>query len=304
MSYRNDTVILETTNGEDIYDNVEDLKVNVKSVRDGSLDIFIPVIYKTSLYFRENNNTVTKVCKEVGSDLSNNTITIHGVNLGVLDSSGKTCDSTKNNIVFDSMTDYYLVDLGNNPSQPAISLSNNCANNGGRYGQMSLVRHNVTSTQYDSSLPYKLGRTNTGKAVIYLRENNGNRLAELDYNVYSLKSNLNSITLGVNRESAEITISYAATGKLSYSVSNSWTASVNVVSQSNFSYEPDNINKVFTDKIKIRSYRTGTTYLVIKGADCGELRIPIYVTNVFQINLMGELMELLVRQHLLVQKVG
>lgn len=283
----NDTVILETTNGEDIYDNVEDFKVNVKSVRDGSLDIFIPVIYKTSLYFRENNNTVTKVCKEVGSDLSNNTITIHGVNLGVLDSSGKTCDSTKNNIVFDSMTDYYLVDLGNNPSQPAISLSNNCANNGGRYGQMSLVRHNVTSTQYDSSLPYKLGRTNTGKAVIYLRENNGNRLAELDYNVYSLKSNLNSITLGVNRESAEITISYAATGKLSYSVSNSWTASVNVVSQSNFSYEPDNINKVFTDKIKIRSYRTGTTYLVIKGADCGELRIPIYVTNVFQINLNG-----------------
>lgn len=78
----------------------------------------------------------------------------------------------------------------------------------------------------------------------------------------------------------------------------------NVVSQSNFSYEPDNINKVFTDKIKIRSYRTGTTYLVIKGADCGELRIPIYVTNVFQINLMGELMELLMRQHLLVQKVG
>ncbi|UKI28407.1 MAG: hypothetical protein L6V78_05660 [Clostridium sp.] len=47
----NDTVILETTNGEDIYDNVEDLKVNVKSVRDGSLDIFIPIIYKTSLYF-------------------------------------------------------------------------------------------------------------------------------------------------------------------------------------------------------------------------------------------------------------
>ena len=36
--------------------NVEDFKVNVKSVRDGSLDIFIPVIYKTSLYFRENNN--------------------------------------------------------------------------------------------------------------------------------------------------------------------------------------------------------------------------------------------------------
>ena len=93
--------------------------------------------------------------------------------------------------------------------------------------------------------------------------------------------------MGVNKESAEITISYAATGKLSYSVSNSWTASVNVVSQSNFSYEPDNINKVFTDKIKIRSYRTGTTYLVIKGADCGELRIPIYVTNVFQINLNG-----------------
>lgn len=60
-----------------------------------------------------------------------------------------------------------------------------------------------------------------------------------------------------------------------------------MVSQSNFSYEPDNINKVFTDKIKIRSYRTGTTYLVIKGADCGELRIPIYVTNVFQINLNG-----------------
>ncbi|UKI28409.1 MAG: hypothetical protein L6V78_05670 [Clostridium sp.] len=77
-----------------------------------------------------------------------------------------------------------------------------------------------------------------------------------------------------------------------------------MVSQSNFSYEPDNINKVFTDKIKIRSYRTGTTYLVIKGADCGELRIPIYVTNVFQINLNGELMELLMRQHLLVQKVG
>ena len=78
---------------------------------------------------------------------------------------------------------------------------------------MSLVRHNVTSTQYDSSLPYKLGRTNTGKAAIYLRENNGNRLAELDYNVYSLKRNVNSITLGVNKESAEITISYAASGK-------------------------------------------------------------------------------------------
>ena len=283
----NDTVILETTSGEDIYDNVEDFKVNVRSEKDGSLDIYIPVIYKTSLYFKENNETVTKICKDVESGLSNNTITIHGINLGVLDASGRVCDSKKNNIVFDSMSDYYLVDLGSNPNQPAINLTNNCASNGGKYGGVTLIRHNVTSEQYNINLPYKLGRTNTGKAIIFLRENNGNRLAELDYNVYSLKSNVNSITLGVNKESAEITISYAATGKLSYSVSNSWTASVNVVSRSNFSYEPDNINKVFTDKIKIRSYRTGTTYLVIKGADCGELRIPIYVTNVFQINLNG-----------------
>ena len=283
----NDTVILETTSGEDIYDNVEDFKVNVKSEKDGSLDIYIPIIYKTSLYFKENNETVTKICKNVETGLSNNTITIHGINLGALDASGRVCDSKKNNIVFDSMSDYYLVDLGSNPSQPVINLTNNCASNGGKYGEVTLIRHNVTSEQYNSNLPYKLGRTNTGKAIIFLRENNGNRLAELDYNVYSLKSNVNSITLGVNKESAEITISYAATGKLSYSVSNSWTASVKVVSQSNFSYEPDNINKVFTDKIKIRSYRTGTTYLVIKGADCGELRIPIYVTNVFQINLNG-----------------
>ena len=283
----NDTVILETTSGEDIYDNVEDFKVNVKSEKDGSLDIYIPVIYKTSLYFKENNETVTKICKDVESGLSNNTITIHGINLGALDASGRVCDSKKNNIVFDSMSDYYLVDLGSNPNQPVINLTNNCASNGGKYGGVTLIRHNVTSEQYNSNLPYKLGRTNTGKAIIFLRENNGNRLAELDYNVYSLKSNVNSITLGVNKESAEITISYAATGKLSYSVSNSWTASVNVVSRSNFSYEPDNINKVFTDRIKIRSYRTGTTYLVIKGADCGELRIPIYVTNVFQINLNG-----------------
>lgn len=283
----NDTVILETTSGEDIYDNVEDFKVNVRSEKDGSLDIYIPVIYKTSLYFKENNETVTKICKDVETGLSNNTITIHGINLGVLDASGRVCDSKKNNIVFDSMSDYYLVDLGSNPNQPVINLTNNCASNGGKYGGVTLIRHNVTSEQYNSNLPYKLGRTNTGKAIIFLRENNGNRLAELDYNVYSLKSNVNSITLGVNKESAEITISYAATGKLSYSVSNSWTASVNVVSRSNFSYEPDNINKVFTDKIKIRSYRTGTTYLVIKGADCGELRVPIYVTNVFQINLNG-----------------
>lgn len=283
----NDTVILETTSGEDIYDNVEDFKVNVKSEKDGSLDIYIPVIYKTSLYFKENNETVTKICKDVESGLSNNTITIHGINLGALDASGRVCDSKKNNIVFDSMSDYYLVDLGSNPNQPAINLTNNCASNGGKYGGVTLIRHNVTSEQYNSNLPHKLGRTNTGKAIIFLRENNGNRLAELDYNVYSLKSNVNSITLGVNKESAEITISYAATGKLSYSVSNSRTASVNVVSRNNFSYEPDNINKVFTDKIKIRSYRTGTTYLVIKGADCGELRIPIYVTNVFQINLNG-----------------
>ena len=282
----NDTVILETANGDGIYDNVTDFKVNVKSESEGSLDIYIPVIYKTSIYFKENNENVIKVCKDI-SDTSTNTVTIHGINLGELNSDGTSCNNGTNNIVFDSMSDYYLVNLGNDPRNPALTYTNNCASGNAKYGDILLKRHTVTSEQVSSNLPYKLGTNNTGRAIIMLRENNGNRLGELDYYVYSLSSSLSTLTLGVNTVSSKIVISYAATGTLSYSIQNRYIAGINYIKRDTFSYEPDNINKVFTDEITISSYRTGSTYLVITGADCGSIRIPINVTNVFQINLDG-----------------
>lgn len=285
----NDTVTIETTSGDGVYSNVSDFKVNVKSERDGSLDIYIPIIYKTSIYFKNSGNNVTKICKELNSSdgLGNETITIHGINLGALNNEGTSCNSSATNIVFDSMTDYYLVDLGYDPENPTISITNNCASGTNSYGQMVLVRHNVTSAQYNSDLPYKIGKTNTGRETIYIRENNGNRLGALDYHIYTLNSSTNSITLGVGKQSGQIRVSYASTGNVSYSVANGYIARVNVISQDTFSYTPDNINKTFTDVITISAYRTGTTYLTIKGADCGSITIPIYVTNVFSIYLDG-----------------
>ena len=283
----NDTIILETTNGENVYNDVSDFKINIKSESQGSLDIYIPIIYKTSLYFKKNGDTVTKICKNVSDYNTTDTIMISGSNLGVLDTAGKSCDGSVNNIVFDSMTDYYLVNLGNSSTNPSINYTNNCASSGGTYGNMALKRHRVTSEQLSSSLPYKIDYNNTGKSVILLRENNGNRLGELDYHVYSLESEVSSLTLGVNTTSTRIKITYAATGRLNYNISSGYYARVNIISRDTFSYDPDNINKVFTDVITISTYRTGSTSLVISGDDCGKLTIPINVMNVFAINLDG-----------------
>lgn len=283
----NDTLTIETTSGNNIFSNVTDLKVNVKSETNGSLDIYIPIIYRTSISFKKNGSTVSRVCKELNSSagLGDETILIYGNNLGVLNSDGTSCNSNTTNIVFDSMTDYYLVDVGD-PINPTISITNNCASVSDNYGKMVLSRHNVTSSQYNSTLPYKLGRTNTGREIIYIRENNGNRLGALYYHIYSLSSSSNSVTLGVGKQSAQIRISYAATGSVSYKIANKDIARVNVISSDTFSYD-DNINKTFTDIITITALKTGNTYLTISGKECGSFTIPIYVTNVFAINLDG-----------------
>ena len=281
---------LSTTRGEDIADNIKDNKVIINSPTEGTLEFNIPIIYKTSFILREDNKLVNYVCQEYTSTKSH-TISIYGSYLGKAKSqdSSYSCDSSTQNIFYHEMSDYYLVNVGPSATTPEITIKNHCGDSKDYYGYMTLNRHNVTSSELGSATSdplYNTGYNNTGFATITLKENNGNRYAKLDYRVYKLLAEQNTVSIDTGN-SKTIKITYAATGKLDYKISNKNVASITNI-QSNYNEENNGkINNEFTDTITIKGNNRGTTYITVSGTGCGEITIKVNVTSTYSINLSG-----------------
>lgn len=283
---------LTTTKGENIADNIKDkeaTKVIISSPTEGTLEFSIPVIYKTSLTLRENNKSVNYVCQKY-NDTTSHTISIYGTNTGKLSQQNNTqvCDSSVQNIFYKEMTDYYLANIGSSVTEPKIEIKNNCGDSKSYFGYMTLNRHNVTTAELDAApgTPYQKGYNNTGVTSIYLKENNGNRLAEIEYRVYKLEVDQSSISIDTGGTKT-IKVTYAATGNLNYRVSNESVA--RITSRESTYNEDDNseINKEFTDTITVTGNRRGRTKITITGAGCGSIEITVNVTSTFSINLIG-----------------
>lgn len=283
---------LTTTDGEGIADNIKDkeaTKVIITSPTEGTLEFNIPIIYKTSLTLRENNRSVNYVCQKY-NDTSSHTISIYGTNVGKLTQQNNTqiCDPNTQNIFYKEMSDYYLANIGSSVTEPKIEIKKNCGDSKSYYGYMTLNRHNVTATELEAitDSPYQPGYNNTGVTSIYLKENNGNRLAKIDYRVYKLETDQS--TIGIDTGGTKtIKITYAATDRLNYKVSNKNIAEI-IGTETNYDEEDNNeINKEFTDTITIRGNRRGTTNITISGVSCGEIVIKVNVTSTYSINVVG-----------------
>ncbi len=283
---------LTTTDGEGIADNIKDkeaTKVIITSPTEGTLEFNIPIIYKTSLTLRENNRSVNYVCQKY-NDTSSHTISIYGTNVGKLtqQNNTQTCDPNTQNIFYKEMSDYYLANIGSSVTEPKIEIKNNCGDSKSYYGYMTLNRHNVTISELDAApgTPYQKGYNNTGVTSIYLKENNGNRLAQIDYRVYKLEVDQSTISIDTGGTKT-IKVTYAATGNLNYRVSNENVARITRRESTYNENENSEINKEFTDTITITGNRRGRTKITITGAGCGSIEITVNVTSTFSINLTG-----------------
>ena len=84
-------------------------------------------------------------------------------------------------------------------------------------------------------------------------------------------------------ETTEIKIRAYATGKMRVGIEDPSIVSVSAVGPSEFSYDDDTPNDYI---VTIRGSKIGNTNLIITGADCGEMIIPIQVFgHSYSINL-------------------
>ena len=123
---------------------------------------------------------------------------------------------------------------------------------------------------------------NTGIANIEINESNSNNKASFDYYIYGLESDKSLIELQTG-ETTEIKIRAYATGKMRVGIEDPSIVSVSAVGPSEFSYDDDTPNDYI---VTIRGSKIGNTNLIITGADCGEMIIPIQVFgHSYSINL-------------------
>lgn len=191
-------------------------------------------VLKTSLEIVNNRgNVVGTVCREQNSSMNSEQLYATGTNIG------KTS-------IFE-IEDWYLAeaDIAQEGKERFINV----------FPRDVLVEDNE----------YVLGE-NTGRTRIDVKENNGNRVASFNYNIYSMNVSEDSARLKVD-ETVEFDVEASGTGEINVATSDENVAVVEIIeSTGEFSWTPNYRNK---RKIKITAMGTGVATIYIRGADCG-----------------------------------
>lgn len=143
---------------------------------------------------------------------------------------------------------------------------------------------------------------NTGITRITIKEDNGNKKAWLDYQIFKFDIESSEVSL-IADEEKRFKITTFATGNISAVIDDASIASISVENPSNYDY---GLNAANDSYIVIKAKSVGETTVTVRGADCGEVSFKIIVkSQSFTINFeKGSYVDNIVQENVLIESLS